>query len=98
MSFFCLNIMQFIKNVDNISTSTYNFLRKVDMPMVAASRKRIERQTSLLHLLQSSGSIPIDQLARQMEVSSSTLRRELRDLTNESLVTVTIGKVSLATP
>jgi DeoR/GlpR family transcriptional regulator of sugar metabolism len=90
--------MQFINNVDNFSTSAYNFLRKVDMPMVAASRKRIERQTSLLHLLQSNGSIPIDQLARQLDVSSSTLRRELRDLTNESLVMVTIGKVSLATP
>ncbi len=65
--------------------------------MLASSHKRIERKTALLHFLQENESIPIDDLARQMDVSSSTLRRELRDLSNESLVTVTVGKVSLAT-
>jgi DeoR family transcriptional regulator, aga operon transcriptional repressor len=90
--------MQFINNVDNISTLTYNFHRKVNMPMVPSSRKRIERQTALLHVLQSNGSIPIDDLARQLDVSSSTLRRELHNLATQSLVTITIGKVSLASP
>jgi len=68
------------------------------MQMLSSSHKRIERKAALLHFLQKNESIPIDELAQQMEVSSSTLRRELRDLVNESLVTVTIGKVSLATP
>jgi DeoR/GlpR family transcriptional regulator of sugar metabolism len=90
--------MQFINNIDNISISTYNFLRKDDMPMLTSSHKRIERKTALLHFLQENEAIPINELARQMEVSSSTLRRELRDLANDSLVAITIGKVSLAKP
>ncbi len=90
--------MQFISNIDNISISTYNFLRKNDVSMVASSHKRIERKTALLHYLQENESIPINELARRMELSSSTLRRELRDLASDSLVTVTIGKVSLANP
>jgi DeoR family transcriptional regulator, aga operon transcriptional repressor len=66
--------------------------------MLTSSRKRIERKTALLHVLQKKDSIPIDDLARQAGVSSSTMRRELRDLVNEGLVTVTVGKVTLATP
>jgi DeoR/GlpR family transcriptional regulator of sugar metabolism len=66
--------------------------------MLPTSRKRIERKTALLHVLQKKDSIPIDDLARQTGVSSSTLRRELHDLVNEGLVTVTVGKVTLATP
>jgi DeoR/GlpR family transcriptional regulator of sugar metabolism len=61
-------------------------------------RRRIERKTALLHVLQKDNSIAIDELALQLDVSSSTLRRELRDLVNENLITVTVGKVSLATP
>ena len=67
------------------------------MPMVTSSRKRIERQMALLHVLQKNGPIPIDDLAHRLDVSSSTLRRELRNLAAQSLVTITIGKVSLAT-
>jgi DeoR/GlpR family transcriptional regulator of sugar metabolism len=66
--------------------------------MLTSSHKRIERKTALLHFLQENEAIPINELARQMEVSSSTLRRELRDLANDSLVAITIGKVSLAKP
>jgi len=68
------------------------------MLMFPSSRKRIERKTALLHVLQKDDSIPVDELARQLDVSSSTMRRELRDLVNKSLVTVTVGKVSLVTP
>ena len=84
--------------IDNIIIKVYNFSRKGISSMMPSARKRIERKTTLLHVLQMSNSIPIDDLARQLDVSSSTLRRELRDLANESLVTVTVGKVSLATP
>jgi DeoR family transcriptional regulator, aga operon transcriptional repressor len=66
--------------------------------MLSTSRKRIERKTALLNVLQKKDSIPIDDLARQTGVSSSTLRRELRDFVNEGLVSVTVGKVALATP
>ena len=55
-------------------------------------------KTTVLHVLQKNQLIPIDELAQQLDVSSSTLRRELRELINESLVTVTVGKVSLAKP
>ncbi len=67
------------------------------MPMLSSSRKRIERTTALLGILQKDNSVPIDELAGELEISSSTLRRELRDLVNQSLVTVAIGKVSLST-
>jgi DeoR/GlpR family transcriptional regulator of sugar metabolism len=66
--------------------------------MLPSSRKRIERKSALLHVLQTVDSIPIDDLARQTGVSSSTLRRELRPLVNDSLVTVSVGKVSLSKP
>jgi len=67
------------------------------MPMLSSSRKRIERTTALLGILQKDNAVPIDELASELEISSSTLRRELRDLVNQSLVTVAVGKVSLAT-
>jgi DeoR/GlpR family transcriptional regulator of sugar metabolism len=66
--------------------------------MLTSSRKRIERKSALLHVLQTVDSIPIDDLARQTGVSSSTLRRELRPLVIDSLVTVSVGKVSLSKP
>ena len=65
--------------------------------MLPPSRRRIERKATMLHILQRADSIPIEKLAQQMEVSSSTLRRELRDLVNKDLVTVSVGKVSLVT-
>jgi DeoR/GlpR family transcriptional regulator of sugar metabolism len=66
--------------------------------MVPPAHKRIKRKSTLLNVLQRVESIPIDELARQLEVSNSTLRRELHDLSNESLVAISVGKVSLATP
>ena len=83
--------------IDNIFILPYNFVRKGDMPMLSSSRKRIERTTALLGILQKDNAVPIDELASELEISSSTLRRELRDLVNQSLVTVAVGKVSLAT-
>ena len=52
------------------------------MLIIPPSRRRIERKATVLHILQRADSIPIEKLAQQMEVSSSTLRRELRDLVN----------------
>jgi len=43
-------------------------------------------------------SIPINELALQLDVSNSTLRRELHDLANENIISISVGKVSLATP
>ena len=83
--------------IDNIFILPYNFVRKGDVPMLSSSRKRIERTTALLRILQKCDSIQIDELARGLKISSSTLRRELRDLVNQSLVTIAVGKVSLAT-
>jgi DeoR family transcriptional regulator, aga operon transcriptional repressor len=89
--------MQYIKTIDNISILSYNLIGKCYMSITLSSHKRNERTLALLKVLQKADSIPIDGLARQLEVSSSTLRRELRDLIDKNLVTVTIGKVSLAT-
>lgn len=66
--------------------------------MLPSFRKRIKRKSAVMHVLQKCDSIPIDDLARQMGISSSTLRRELRELVNENLVAVNVGKVSLTKP
>jgi DeoR/GlpR family transcriptional regulator of sugar metabolism len=65
--------------------------------MLTPVHKRIMRKSTLMNVLQRGESIPIDELARQLDVSNSTLRRELHDLVNENLVTISVGKVSLAT-
>jgi len=62
------------------------------------ARKRNQRKVAILHALQKCDSIPLEQLAGQMQISTSTLRRELRDLLEEGLVVISVGKVSLATP
>ena len=66
--------------------------------MQSSSRKRNERKITVLQVLQSTEAVPITELARRLQVSSSTLRRELRDLSGEGLISVSVGKVSLATP
>jgi DeoR/GlpR family transcriptional regulator of sugar metabolism len=48
------------------------------MQTASSSRKCIERKGALLHFLQKNEVVSIDELAQQMEVSSSTLRCELR--------------------
>jgi DeoR/GlpR family transcriptional regulator of sugar metabolism len=52
----------------------------------------------MLQILDGHDNLPIDELALRLRVSSSTLRRELRDLAAEGLVRVSIGNVSLASP
>ncbi len=64
--------------------------------MLTPAHKRIKRKSTLLNVLQKGESIPIEELARQLDVSNSTLRRELHDLVSESLITISVGKVSLA--
>jgi DeoR family transcriptional regulator, aga operon transcriptional repressor len=66
--------------------------------MQTPSQKRAERRVTLLHLLEGLDSLPIDDLAGQVKVSSSPLRRELHDLAAEGLVRVNSGNVSLASP
>jgi DeoR/GlpR family transcriptional regulator of sugar metabolism len=65
--------------------------------MIPSSHKRIERRLTLIQILQTRDSIPINELADRMGVSSSTLRRELSSLDIENLVTVNVGNVSLTT-
>ena len=50
--------------IDNIFILPYNFIRKGDVSMLSSSRKRIERTTDLLRILQKCDSIQIDELAR----------------------------------
>jgi DeoR family transcriptional regulator, aga operon transcriptional repressor len=66
--------------------------------LITPSQKRAERRVTLLQLLEAHDSLPIDDLADRVRVSSSTLRRELRDLASEGLVRINTGNVSLASP
>jgi len=66
--------------------------------MLSTSQKRVERRAALLQLLQGHATLSIDDLARRVKVSNSTLRRELHDLAAEGLVRVSTGNVSLASP
>ncbi len=66
--------------------------------MLSTSQKRVERRAALLQLLQGYATLSIDDLARRVKVSNSTLRRELHNLAAEGLVRVSTGNVSLASP
>lgn len=66
--------------------------------MANTSRKRGNRKADLVRLLQASDSMYIDNLATSTGVSSSTLRRELRDLVSDGVVRINVGQVSLALP
>ncbi len=66
--------------------------------MLSTSQKRVERRAALLQLLQGHATLSIDDLARRVKVSNSTLRRELHNLAAEGLVRVSTGNVSLASP
>jgi DeoR family transcriptional regulator, aga operon transcriptional repressor len=96
--FLCIKFKYFSIFIDNIFIQPYNIYQMGAATILPSSRKRIERKLTLIQVLQKCDSIPIDELAHQTGVSSSTLRRELRDLVNENLVAVNVGKVSLATP
>lgn len=64
--------------------------------MLGPSLKHAERRVTVLQLLSEHDALPIDNLAGRLQVSSSTVRRELRDLAAEGLVRVSTGMVSLA--
>jgi len=64
--------------------------------MTGPSSKHAERRVTVLHLLAGHDSLSIDELAGRLTISSSTLRREVRDLATEGLVRVNTGLVSLA--
>jgi len=66
--------------------------------MAAFSQKRSNRKAELVRLLQANDAIAIDDLAASAQVSSSTLRRELRALVADGVVRVNMGQVSFARP
>ncbi len=64
--------------------------------MPPLSQKHTERKSAILHMLQQADSVPLMQLAKELGASSSTIRRELRCLQEEGLVTLSVGKALLA--
>jgi DeoR/GlpR family transcriptional regulator of sugar metabolism len=65
---------------------------------VAHSMTKSERKTELLRLLREHESLPLEELARNVQVSLSTLRRDLDELASEGLVRRKFGCVSFAIP
>jgi len=53
--------------------------------------KRHDRLNALLDELASTGQVDVDEMARRLEVSASTVRRDLNHLTEQQLVTRTRG-------
>ncbi len=66
--------------------------------MLSPSQKHAERRATLLQVLEGHDTLSIGDLAGRLKVSSSTLRRELREMAVEGLVRVSTGNVSLASP
>jgi len=64
--------------------------------MLSPSQKHAERRATLLQVLERHDTLSIGDLAGRLKVSSSTLRRELREMAVEGLVRVSTGNVSLA--
>ena len=64
--------------------------------MLSPSQKHAERRLALLQVLEGHEALSINDLACRLKVSSSTLRRELRELAVDGLVRVSTGNVSLA--
>lgn len=56
------------------------------------------RQKRILKILQSSQSVSINELARQMEISDSTLRRDLRPFLEAGIVASQSGRLQLGFP
>jgi DeoR family fructose operon transcriptional repressor len=61
------------------------------------SQRKVERKSRLLGLLSRNGSRSIEELAFEMGVSTSTLRRELRELIETGVVSLHAGQVELMT-
>jgi DeoR/GlpR family transcriptional regulator of sugar metabolism len=76
--------------------SSRHIILPIHMGSLPLISKRTDRRASLIRLLQENESISIEQLAQATGVSQSTLRRELHQLTEEGLVKVNLGQVSLA--
>jgi DeoR/GlpR family transcriptional regulator of sugar metabolism len=60
------------------------------------SDKRSDRMIEIIRHLQADEQIALDALADRLEVSESTLRRDLREIEKSGYVTITAGKVSLS--
>jgi DeoR family transcriptional regulator, aga operon transcriptional repressor len=60
------------------------------------AEKRNDRMIEIIRLLQTDEQIPLDTLACNLDISGSTLRRDLREFEKMGYVTITSGKVSLA--
>ncbi len=58
---------------------------------------RRNRKKKIIELLESRGTMDINTLAKELEISPITLRRDLKDLEEQSLVTRIWGGVTLAT-
>lgn len=61
------------------------------------SQRKAERKSRLLGLLSQNGSCSIEDLAIELGVSTSTLRRELRELIDSGVVSLHAGQVELVT-
>jgi DeoR family transcriptional regulator, aga operon transcriptional repressor len=61
-----------------------------------SSNKRVDRKVRLIRLIQENEPIAVNDLAQLAGVSPSTLRRELRQLADDRLVKLNVGRVGLA--
>jgi DeoR/GlpR family transcriptional regulator of sugar metabolism len=66
------------------------------MESSSAANKKVDRKVRLIGLIQENEPIAVNELARLAGLSQSTLRRELRQLADERLVKVNVGRVGLA--
>ncbi len=61
------------------------------------SQRRAERKTRILRVLRQNSSLSVDELAKKLDISSSTLRRELQVLIESGVVNLHAGKAELIT-
>lgn len=60
-----------------------------------ASMNPIERRTLILQRLQRDGKVGLGELAQEFDVSSMTIRRDLRQLTDQGVATISVGTAYL---
>jgi DeoR/GlpR family transcriptional regulator of sugar metabolism len=61
------------------------------------SQRKAERRSRLLQILSQDGSLSIEDLAGKLDISSSTLRRELHELIESGVVSLRAGVAELVT-
>ncbi len=66
------------------------------MDEISQARKNSDRKTSLIRLIEQDEPISVNALAQVSGLSSSTLRRELRQLVDDGVVKLNVGQVALA--